>query len=807
MPEGEPDRPLLAGRYAPLAELARSPGITVLRARDTQDGAAGQQVVIKQLQLDRIENWEQLQLFEREARLLAQLDGPRLPRLLEMLEPAPGVYAMIQTSLPGIDLETRRQQGWTPTEAEVVQLAAQALSLLQSLHGAHPPIVHRDLKPANLLLDDGGWLYLIDFGAALQGLDADKGAAGTPGYMPPEQYAGRSVPASDLYALGITLIELLTGQAPRADTPPVRPEASVALANWLEVLVHPDLRLRFQDAREALEALPGEIRAELLPPRVAIGSGDRNQPASAANPAPSTATRKLNNGQYLLQTCLHIEGGVSSWEGVSTTSGAAVPIQAKLLQLSRLSSIKQLELFERELHLLQQHPDLPTPRLLAVLRAPGDEAPVPGLAADESALIFEKLPGETLQAKLDGGWRATEAELWALAREALIRLRQLHEQPEPLIHRDLRPAHLLWHQGQLSLLNFGGVQQLFRLTGSSGSTVIGSFGYTAPEQLLGRAEPASDLYALGMCLLQILTGRHPAELPWTGTRVDTGHLGVSESMRRWLAGLLEPDSDKRVASAAQALQALDRLEALYHDSEKAHAFAAPAARQERSQDLHQHETRFRLGGSAYVANQAATWTEKLASLGLPLPPGRIVLLPDTSRLMLTIPFPGPSRQPELEARVKRSLRWGRAFTICLIPALLGLALPPLMPLTLLAAGLLAIAIKSRLQLKHAAFADLYLTLTPEALICQAGPPGAWQKLISPILSTQSAGLRVPAAEAGAFTLESWQTPFNGEFWRLRWPDGRVSPPCCLRPEEATWLQQALPLLAAESTGEIAGAHE
>jgi hypothetical protein len=139
------------------------------------------------------------------------------------------------------------------------------LKILQYLHGLKPPVLHRDIKPNNLILGRDKRVYLVDFGA-VQNSAAVEGVTftvvGTSGYAPLEQFWGQAVAASDLYALGASLIHLLTGISP-ADLPQrelriqFRDKVSInsQFLNWIEALNEPDLELRFQTADQALNAL------------------------------------------------------------------------------------------------------------------------------------------------------------------------------------------------------------------------------------------------------------------------------------------------------------------------------------------------------------------------------------------------------------------------------------------------------------------------------------------------------------------------------------------------------------------------
>jgi serine/threonine protein kinase len=152
-----------------------------------------------------------------------------------------------------------------------------------------PAVLHRDIKPSNIIWGKNRQAYLVDFGAVQEKAKAEGATftvVGTGGYAPPEQLWGRAVPASDLYALGATLIHLLTGTAP-VDLPQrqmrlqFRDKVSLTLsfAHWLETLTHPDPELRFSNARKALEALQasGSPSSSLL--TAATGSQETNRKA------------------------------------------------------------------------------------------------------------------------------------------------------------------------------------------------------------------------------------------------------------------------------------------------------------------------------------------------------------------------------------------------------------------------------------------------------------------------------------------------------------------------------------------------
>ena len=160
--------------------------------------------------------------FEREARLLARLHHPALPRVSDHFSEGDGQFLVMQF-IPGDDLSemmTRKRGPFPPDQ--VLTWADQLLDALDYLHTQDPQIVHRDIKPQNLKLTSRGQIILLDFGLA-------KGQAGeisrvttaasifgyTPNYAPLEQIQGLGTDSrSDLYSLGATLYHLMTGVKP-----------------------------------------------------------------------------------------------------------------------------------------------------------------------------------------------------------------------------------------------------------------------------------------------------------------------------------------------------------------------------------------------------------------------------------------------------------------------------------------------------------------------------------------------------------------------------------------------------------------
>ena len=264
------NREILANRYEVEQQLGKKAGRRTFLATDL---VTGKSVIVKLLAFSSDFEWDDLKLFEREAQTLKSLSHPHIPVYLDYFEVNSSRYkgfALVQTYIPAQTLEQYLQAGRKFTEIEVKAIAKAVLEILIYLHELNPPVVHRDIKPSNILLGERsgnsvGLVYLIDFGSVQTVLAAEGGTrtvVGTYGYMPQEQFGGRTVPASDLYSLGATLIYLVTGTNP-ADLPQKDfriqfeqfANISPNFTNWLEQITEPSLEKRFSTATQALIAL------------------------------------------------------------------------------------------------------------------------------------------------------------------------------------------------------------------------------------------------------------------------------------------------------------------------------------------------------------------------------------------------------------------------------------------------------------------------------------------------------------------------------------------------------------------------
>jgi serine/threonine protein kinase len=298
---------ILAGRYLPLKLLGRGGFGAAFLAIDRYTPTM-RQCVVKQFQPSGNLTPDQLQLaqrlFEREAEVLESLGNrhPQIPNLLAFFEldvpsRTPGeterFFYLAQEYIDGKNMEELLEQQGAMSEASVTQMMEAILKVLKFVHDNHS--IHRDIKPSNIMQHRNGEYFLLDFGAVKQ-VTTTASIAGQPpgrstgiysrGFAPPEQVSGSVVyPATDLYALAVTCITLLTGKQPHDLFDPQsnsfnwrsQVQVSDRLAAILNRLLLPAPNQRFSSAEHVLEALHASARPQATP-----------TPAPTAQPVPPT---------------------------------------------------------------------------------------------------------------------------------------------------------------------------------------------------------------------------------------------------------------------------------------------------------------------------------------------------------------------------------------------------------------------------------------------------------------------------------------------------------------------------------------
>ena len=213
------------------------------------------------------------------------------------------------------------------------------------------------------------------------------------------------------------------------------------------------------------------------------------------------------------------------------------------------SGWKNFDLFEREVRVLKslRHPGIP--RFIEMLESE------PGVFN----LVMAKMPGATLRA-IATKVRFTDRELRDMLARLLEILDTIHRHDPPVIHRDIKPSNLIRDaEGHIALVDFGGVRDVIRESG--GSTIVGTFGYMAPEQLHGQATPATDIYSLGATLVALAGKVEPEDVPRNGLRMDLQrHLRDRDrQLVSLLEAMTEPNPDQRPQSARDVSKLLREI--------------------------------------------------------------------------------------------------------------------------------------------------------------------------------------------------------------------------------------------------------
>lgn len=284
----------VGGRFEIISLIGRGEMGVVRKARDQQTGGiVAVKTILRRRDGERVSATgedKNIQRFEREVRIMSRLDSPNIPATIDGGVDGDEPYLAMEY-IDGITLrDLLAENGKKLPVDRAVTIAEQIAQGLKVAHRAG--VVHRDLKPSNVMIDSGGTVKVLDFGAGLILDDVDGGqritssntVLGTARYMAPEQVQAQPVtPASDLYALGCVLYEMLVG------APPFDGETSYAVMNQ-QVHQHP------VPVSELRREVPGDL--DLLVSRLLEKSPD-DRPEDAeevclrlgtqANPEPEPA--------------------------------------------------------------------------------------------------------------------------------------------------------------------------------------------------------------------------------------------------------------------------------------------------------------------------------------------------------------------------------------------------------------------------------------------------------------------------------------------------------------------------------------
>jgi eukaryotic-like serine/threonine-protein kinase len=421
-------------------------------------------------------------------------------------------------------------------EAQVIQFLCDILEILKTVH--QQGIIHRDIKPSNLIRrKQDGKMILIDFGAVKEigtmAFDVSKQQVqtqiiGTPGYMPPEQNNGKPVYSSDIYALGRTVIFGMTNKSPmeweESESGGVsawnkKIAISEALLKIVNRMTATNVSERYASATEVLQDLkPLEIIEEIIGDKYQIVKylgGTSGINAYIANGLPPEA-----QSRYYLEI-LHPQNLKSSLAEITNQI---------MMSLNKLSIVDNHK------------------RTAAAIEYFIDHSKI--------YIVQEYIEGKNLARIIEDQFILSEAEVIDILTDTATALKPIHKQQ--VIHGNIQPSSLIKRQQdqKIALVDFGLVQEAIDLIPDSKT------GYIPPEQIAGRPTHVSDIYALGMTAIHVLTGTSPQKLeknPRTGEILWHRKARISPDFAKILDKMICLDKNQRYQSVNKVVKDLKKI--------------------------------------------------------------------------------------------------------------------------------------------------------------------------------------------------------------------------------------------------------
>jgi serine/threonine protein kinase len=555
----------LGGRYDLLDRVGVGGGAVVVRARDRQ---LHRLVAVKLL---RSRDADLRCRFAQESVVLASLDHPAIVRVLAHDSDGEEPYTVLEL-IEGPDLGEHLARSGPLPWRQVLQIGIQIADALDAAH--RQGLVHRDVKPANIMFadaDDRLEVKLIDFGivriaenyriptGAVRPRPTGMGMAlGTPGYLPLEAGLVDPNPSFDVFGLGATLYQLLTGTLPEEPLPSLREAGCDAPEDLERVLV-------------AALALEPEDRT-----KTAAELGRALEAVRAAHPERGTPSTRID-GRYEL---IGLAGtGAKADAHLAVHRGTGHDVVLKFLRSNDPDDALR---FTREAMLLQtfDHPALPrfydhapeaSPPYIAMAHAPGRPA-----------------------SRLCSPPRLRPAEVAAVGVKLAEVLAVVHARG--VLHRDINANNVLIDErGAVTLLDFGAAElddgfydvpagERRYLTPPEARVVIphggiGTLAWSAPEVREGRGwTDKSDVYSMGHLLFRLLTGKVPVKGADPPTSPQVHASACPEDLAAAVMSALQVDPRHR-PSAAQLVQTLrEALESEEEALARAVVVALPAGR-------------------------------------------------------------------------------------------------------------------------------------------------------------------------------------------------------------------------------------
>lgn len=611
-------------RYTLLKRIARGGMGEVFLATAGGIEGAERPCVVKTIRREHDEDRSFLARFLDEARIQSQLQHPGVAQVVEATNDTSGKPYVVVELVEGRNLGDVRaragqlgmRMGWPESIAVAIVMADALAHVHERTDAAGKPldIVHRDLSPQNVMVSYAGDVKLIDFGTARGHNRRCQTIAGIvfakPGYVAPEvaNNTPGGIPA-DLYALGIMLWEMLAGRrflsgesaqhmaavaSGKRNPTPLAPligapsELDAVVAKLTAVSLHE----RYSSARQAMNDL-----VRVLQRAPSMADGDRSVRGRIAQmmqklyPAEPARTRSEFARLVAQARATDLPHAVLP----PSPPAPAVEVDPTLLPGTRYRLLRVLGRGAMGVVHEAQHLDLMRNVALKVLdpermgvdaerRFKVEARAIAQLEHENLVKLFEfgvaqdgrpfyameLLSGESLDKKLERDRGMDYREAVGIAVQACRALEVAHA--ANVIHRDIKPANLfLTDAGKLKLLDFGVAKAAFNVeTDGEGLSIVGTPEYMAPEQARGTADQRSDIYALGVVLFELLSGRlpHVAESPVLlldakfrtepeSLRTLAPERGIPKMLDVAVSRALSTEPEQRYGSAAELRAALE----------------------------------------------------------------------------------------------------------------------------------------------------------------------------------------------------------------------------------------------------------
>ena len=527
-------------RYQVIQELGNSKAQKTYLAKDLQD-RANNKCIVEQLDFEHENsaNWRIIQQYlGKEVSILNRLgDHPQIPQFFDNFIQEQQFY-LVREYIDGDNLkqEVERKKF---DEAEAIFLLQDSLRILDFIHKTN--VIHRDVQPIHLVRRKHDNTYvLISFGAIreieateinLQGELIFNNSFNNWVYAAPEQRTGESYFSSDIYALAKSAVYALVGRSPlELEQTQVDWRSQCQISSKLESILlkmmSPKAEARYQSALEVLYDL-----------------------------RPLSIVKQTVGGRYFITGYLGGREGIETYLADNLHRQYQSPCSLKRIDLDRHGDFDRLQL------------DRNFAEEISVLERLGYHEQIPQLwdhfeEEDRFYLVQEYVRGTSLAAKMAEAKLSVE-EIVQILDSTLAVLEFIHQ--NRVIHRNIKPTNLLIREldRQVIVTDFGILQEFSSLEPKlADSQNWAKQNYWSPEQVAGRPTVSSDLYALGMVVIEALTGSKPATLSRdsSGKLLWASGLNLNRRLVKIVDKLVELDLGQRYQSASTAARDLRKID-------------------------------------------------------------------------------------------------------------------------------------------------------------------------------------------------------------------------------------------------------